>query len=333
MMGAGEMGNGAANLSCWPATLRDWLAAHSRVRVGRLDRFSTIRCFRDVVVKMLAREGSFIRFGTESGFEMLLPASYRSMIIMALDGVLFHTTLIRIANRVIRPGDIVVDGGSNVGFFALLAAKRLHGSGRVFAFEPDPKTFSLLRQNICRNGFENTIRAEPLALTGGDGTFDFSMDAEEPMLSSLIFRQANSSGKTRVEGVRLDGYLAACSLKGADVIKLDLEGAEPMAIEGARAALCGARMLIFEVNEPQLRQLGIEPVTLVEQTIMNGNFDAVFFIDERSESILPWAPQRFEEVLSSYKFVNVVCTRSGVMQDQPSSGKWSGASLRRAEAI
>ena len=317
---------------CWPATLRDWLAAHSRVRLGRLDRFRAIRKSRDNVVKVLARSSRSIRFDTGYGFEIFLPAFYRGMIIMALKGVLFHTTLLEVVSRAIRPGDIVIDGGSNVGFLALLAATRLRGSGRVFAFEPDPDTFTLLQQNIRCNGFGDVIRAEQLALTDREGTYDFSVDTEEPMLSSLIFRQASSFGTVRVDGVRLDGFLAASGLERADIIKLDLEGAEPMALEGARAVLPTARMVIFEVNEPQLKQLAVEPVALVERTVAAGKFDTVFFIDERSDKICRWEPPDFEEALNAYKFINVVCTRSGSMETQQLSTMRPIASSSATEA-
>lgn len=296
--------------ACWPATPRDWLTAHSCVRLGRFDRFSAIRNSRDVIVRMLARDGSSIQFETGSGFDILLPASYRSMIVMALNGVLFHTTLLHLASTAMRPGDIVIDGGSNVGFFALLAATRLRGSGSVFAFEPDPKTFSLLQQNIRHNGFESTIRAEQLALTDREGTLNFAVNSEEPMLSSLVPAMGNSAGSISVRGARLDTFLARTGLERADVIKLDLEGAEPMALEGAGAALRTSRMLIFEANEPQLEQLGVDPVALVKRTAQAGDFDTILFIDERSEKVCSWAPRAFEEALSDYKFINVVCTRS-----------------------
>ena len=304
------------SVGSWPATLRDWLAAHSRVRFGRLDRFSTIRSNRDKIVKLLARDGSTIRFDTGYGFEIFIPASYRSMIMMGLDGVLFHSTLVEVASKAIRPRDIVIDGGSNVGFFALLAATMLRGTGRVFAFEPDPETFLLLQQNIRRNGLEDAIRAERLALTDREGSLDFAVNSEEPMLSSLISATAGSALRIRVNAVGLDTFLAGAGLQRADIIKLDLEGAEPMALEGARTLLPTARMLIFEANEPQLEQLGVDPVALVERTAAAGKFDTVFFIDERSEKICPWVPRDFEEVLNDYKFINVVCTRSSCMESQ-----------------
>lgn len=296
---------------CWPASPRDWLAAHSRVRLGRLDRLAAIRNGRDSIVKILARQGSSIRFATRYGFEIFLPASYRGMIIMALEGILFHSTLIEVARRAIRPGDIVIDGGSNVGFFTLLAATELRGCGRVLAFEPDPGTWALLQQNIRWNGFNNLIRAEQQALTDSSGILDFSVDTEEPMLSSLIARETSSSRTVHVAGVRLDSYLSAAGLNGADIIKLDLEGAEPLALEGARAVLPTTRLLIFEANEPQLGHLGVKPAALVERTAALGRFDEISFIDERSEQICPWDPRDFLDALHAYKFINVLCARSG----------------------
>jgi FkbM family methyltransferase len=253
------------------------------------------------------------------------------MVISALKGVLFHSTLVEVISSAIRPGDIVVDGGSNVGFFALFVATRLRGSGSVFAFEPDPDTFLLLQQNIRCNGFGEVIRAERLALTDREGTYDFTVDSEEPMLSSLISRQANSFRIVRVEGVRLDGFLAASGLERADIIKLDLEGAEPMALEGSRDVLPTARMLIYEANEPQLKLLRVEPVALVERTAAAGKFDTVFFIDERSENICRWEPRAFEEALHAYKFINVVCTRSSSMEKQQLPAWWSAVSSSATE--
>jgi FkbM family methyltransferase len=322
-----------ATRDCWPATLRDWLTAHSCVRLGRLDRFDAIRKSRDNVVKILARTGQSIRFDTGWGFEIFLPAFYRGIVIMALKGVLFHSALVEVMSRAIRPGDIVVDGGSNVGFLALLAATKLRGSGRVIAFEPDPNTFLLLQTNIRHNGFSDVIRAERLALTDNEGMYDFSVDTDEPMLSSLIPRQANSSPMVRVKGVRLDGFLAASGLERADIIKLDLEGAEPMALEGACAVLPTARMLVFETNEPQLKQLGVEPVALVERTAAAGRFDTIFFIDERSENKVRWEPRDFEEALHAYKFINVVCTRSNSTEKQQLPGRGSVASSGATETF
>src|ERR1700735_1281625 len=154
---------------CWPASRRDWLTAHSLIRLGRCDRLSGIRRGRKRLVAALAREDLSIRFATRYGFDVYLPASYRGFVNMALSGVLFHSTLIALAKGAIRSGDVVVDGGANVGFFALLAATMLKGNGRVFAFEPEPHTCLLLRRNLRWNGFDDVIQAEQQALADNEG--------------------------------------------------------------------------------------------------------------------------------------------------------------------
>jgi FkbM family methyltransferase len=298
---------------CRPASARDWLAAHARVRFGRLNRFAAVRGARDMLVRLLAREGTAILFLTPYGFQILLPATYTSFITMALDGILFHLPLLELARRAIRPGDVVVDGGSNVGFFALFAACLLGENGRVFAFEPDPDTFLLLRRNVERNGMTGTVQLEEKALADSNQSFDFSAAVEEPMLSSLVAIEGHDSRAIRVLGVRLDDYLRLNSKRKVDVIKLDLEGGEPSALDGMSATLATARLIIFEVNESQLEKLGIDPVTLVTRTVQSGAFDTVLFIDVQTDRICGWEPDKFLEALHEYKCVNVLCAKAGVI--------------------
>ena len=145
---------------CRPASPRDWLAAHTQVRFGRLNRFAAIRAGRDMLVRLLARERTAVLFFTTYGFQILLPATYTSLIVTALDRAVFHPALLELSRRVIRTGDVVVDGGSNIGFFALFAARLVGGNGRVFAFEPDPQSFLLLRRNVESNGRAGPHRCE-----------------------------------------------------------------------------------------------------------------------------------------------------------------------------
>lgn len=70
----------------------------------------------------------------------------------------------------IYPGMVVVDVGANFGLYTLLAASKLTGAGKVFAFEPNPNMFSLLQKNISTNGYAEFVRAEPLAISNQCGT-------------------------------------------------------------------------------------------------------------------------------------------------------------------
>jgi FkbM family methyltransferase len=302
---------------CRPASPRDWLAAQAQVRLGRLNRFAAVRAGRGMLVRLLAREGCTVLFLTPYGFQILLPAKYTTLIITALDRALFHPALLELSRRVIRTGDVVVDGGSNIGFFALFAARLLGGNGRVFAFEPDKQSFLLLKRNVESNGLISTVQLEEKALTDANGSFDFSVSVQEPMLSSLVARPDLDSRVVRVEGVRLDDYFAANGINEVDVIKLDLEGAEPQAIEGMSSVLASARLIIFEVNEPQLAEVGIDPVTLITRTASKGAFDTILYIDERTDQICGWDPDKFREALHAYKYVNVLCAKQGAISPLP----------------
>ena len=64
----------------------------------------------------------------------------------------------------LRPGDVFVDVGANIGYFSVLAASVVGDDGAVFAFEPDPDNFRLLRRNVALNGQQASIVAVQAAL-------------------------------------------------------------------------------------------------------------------------------------------------------------------------
>jgi len=72
--------------------------------------------------------------------------------------------------RRVEGGDLVVDCGASVGAFSLLAAG-LALQGKVFAFEPEPLTFSLLCPNIEKNGLSSPAKCFPLGLAAQEGSF------------------------------------------------------------------------------------------------------------------------------------------------------------------
>lgn len=59
--------------------------------------------------------------------------------------------------QIIRPGMVVIDIGANFGYYTLLAARLLHNKGSVIAFEPDPRNYELLLNNVRVNGYTNVI--------------------------------------------------------------------------------------------------------------------------------------------------------------------------------
>jgi FkbM family methyltransferase len=301
---------------CWPSSVRDWLAAHCAVRFGRLDRVEWARTARRALVHRLARDHASVGFKTSQGFTVFVPCDYTGQVLSAMAGELFHATLLQFVQEIISPGDIVVDGGSYVGFFSLLAAHSLQGRGRVFAFEPQPDTFALLRENVEFNGLVGMIQIEQKALTNANGAFDFSIVVDEPMMSSLLAPENYTFKSVRVIGVRLDDYLAAAGHVRPDVIKLDLEGAEPLALEGMSESLKAARVLLFEVNAPQLAQMGLDPIRMIKDTAAMGSYESILFVEEGENRIMRWEPESFPGVIQRYKFLNVICAKRGSLPEK-----------------
>ncbi len=159
----------------------------------------------------------------------------------------------------LRPGDVVVDVGAHVGFFTLLAARRVGPGGSVHAFEPIPENFERLGRNIELNGFEN-VQLNQVAVTDYCGEVHLGVD-EERMLgtSSGNYAIGGALGTVAAPATTLDTYLDE-HVGGARVrlLKVDAEGAEPKIFAGLQETLerNAPDAVLFEVNAKALAAHG-----------------------------------------------------------------------------
>jgi FkbM family methyltransferase len=194
-----------------------------------------------------------------------------------------ETGLVR---RLLEPAMTFVDVGANWGFFTLLAAARVGPSGRVVSLEPDPRLFPVLESNVVRNGLSQvTVRraaaaAEPgeLVLDGFDaagGNFGVSRLAGADASSEpTTGKNGNAPGPSRfrVAAVRLDETLDACGLGAVDLLKMDIEGAECLALRGLGAGLRSGRVrrLLLELHPAGIAALGGTVEATVEPLLAAG---------------------------------------------------------------
>lgn len=129
-------------------------------------------------------------------------------------------------NELLKPGDLFVDVGANLGYFTLLAANAVGPEGHVIAFEPVPRNVQLLLASIVTNGYRN-IDVWPVALGLDRDIVAFAVD--DTHTNALI-----SSAPTDTWGVALAGdvLLANVPLHRASVVKIDVEGYEHPALAG-----------------------------------------------------------------------------------------------------
>jgi FkbM family methyltransferase len=144
-----------------------------------------------------------------------------------------------------RPGDVVIDGGANVGLFALAASTVVGATGAVHAVEAAPATAELLRRNVAMNP-GRPIEVHELALADREGELDFVTFEAGSGLSS--FAPAASGAVTRVRATTLDALTAP--MARVDLVKLDLEGAELRALRGASELLRSRRPALLIELEP-----------------------------------------------------------------------------------
>jgi FkbM family methyltransferase len=159
--------------------------------------------------------------------------------------------------RFLVPGATFVDIGANVGFHTAVGAAAVGSGGTVVAIEPNPDNARLLAHTIRRNGLDQ-VRLLPLALSDhvGHATFRTAIGSN----GGFVGRSGHDAFDEHcsiVPTVTLDSL----TLGTIDVVKMDVEGAEPLVICGGRGTLASTRpILVFEFScEMTSRVGGVTP--------------------------------------------------------------------------
>lgn len=150
----------------------------------------------------------------------------------------------------LREGDTVLDIGANIGWFSLVAAKHVGPNGCVHAFEPRPETAKMLARTLSMNNLRKIISLWEYALadTAGDLSLTWGRNTENPGGSHIAYGDMPDHETVTIRAVRLDDLLPEVT---PDVIKIDVEGAEPMVFAGAENALLRGRPVILSEIFPQ----------------------------------------------------------------------------------
>jgi FkbM family methyltransferase len=194
----------------------------------------------------------------------------------------------------LRPGMTVVDGGAHIGFYTLLAAQLVGSSGKVYSFEPDPYSYQCLVLNTLQNNYRNTNAIQKALSNKRESTIFYqssgtiSSSIVDRCLSASFFK-GQSVKKFFVQSTTLDLELKTSSV---DLIKLDIEGAEPLAIEGMSKIINNNRPLVLftEINPSALYSSKTSPEVFI-RSLKNFGFD-ISFIDERHHKLIPLNEER-----------------------------------------
>ena len=156
--------------------------------------------------------------------------------------------------RELRPDSVFYDIGSNVGLYSLLAARRVH-SGMVYAFEPLPQNVWYLGRHLELNRVNN-VEVLELAVSDRTGTA-FFQEGENSSMGHLT-----QKGNIRVCTATLDSLVLQERIAPPSVVKVDIEGAELLALRGASECIQRYRPVIFVATHG--REVHVECCRLLE---------------------------------------------------------------------
>jgi len=146
----------------------------------------------------------------------------------------------------LQPGDIYVDVGANIGYYTLIAAQRVGTQGKVFAYEPDPDNFELLKTNVALNDLSQ-VQVFPYALydKNTDGQLFLSADN---FGDHRIYASGDNRSQRNIRLVHGDEHVGQLSEK-IDFLKIDTQGAEFFVVNGLKRLIMKNRNYLRMILE------------------------------------------------------------------------------------
>jgi FkbM family methyltransferase len=178
---------------------------------------------------------------------------------------------------------VFCDVGANIGLFSVVAA-RIDSSIEVFAFEPNTTSYRLLQDNIALNGL---VRITPVSAAVGEASGKASLDISSANAGMhSIF--GTGTKRHEVTVVSLDDFFAERGTQPG-LIKVDVEGYEPLVLRGMKRLLQdGPMQIILEFNPELLKLGGKEPSEFLHE--LTEHFDRIYCLDEIERKPLPYRP-------------------------------------------
>lgn len=217
--------------------------------IARLDRFALERRVRSlcqnaylgnntVLCRVLGRYKIYVDT-TDIGFGAHL----------LMDGI-WEPWITQYFAREVQAGMRVLDIGANLGYYSVLFGDLAGPSGRVAAFEPNPRAVQLVQWSLAVNGLDGIVRVIPQGVGAASGDMLFYIPPHEPKNARIIHEEeaaALEPNVSRIGVVAVDQVVA--DWDRVDFIKIDVEGAEEAAMTGLIQTMTRFRpQIVLEFN-------------------------------------------------------------------------------------
>tara|TARA_Y100000310_G_scaffold338761_1_gene429365 strand:+ start:1403 stop:2266 length:864 start_codon:yes stop_codon:yes gene_type:complete len=152
---------------------------------------------------------------------------------LSINGI--HEKLVtNLIKKEIHSGDVVLDIGAHIGYYTLQFANLVGSTGKVYAFEPEPKNFELLKKNVQINKHDNVVLIQKI-VSDKVGIVEFFISKFDS-IGNKLFKSDESGSSIKVGSTTLDEYFKDLKKK-IDFIKMDIQGGEGKATLGMKNLL------------------------------------------------------------------------------------------------
>lgn len=177
----------------------------------------------------------------------------------------YEPELAEVVREFVRPGMTVYDVGANIGYVSLLLAHAARPNGQVFAFEALPANVERIRCNIALNHLEDRITLVSQAVADKSGELTFYVHESVGMgkvAGSAGRREERYQAEITVKTLSLDEFVYQDGNLAPDVVKMDIEGGEVLALPGMQRILREYHpLMLLELHGPESEKVAWDTLT------------------------------------------------------------------------
>ena len=215
-----------------------------------------------------------------------------------------------ILKKLLKKDMNVINIGANIGYFTLLAAREVGPQGKIFAFEPFPKTVELLQKNVDVNGYSN-VDVVPMAVSDKTGTAKLSVGGSSlhNVISSRIITEMSL---ITVPQTSVDDFMSQKELS-INFVVIDAEGSEPFILNGmAKTIEKNLNMVIMIEYNPFTLELAGSTIENFMNVIANYGF-MMYLINEVTLKITPITMESLKQDIKYPNVANLLLSKEPLM--------------------
>lgn len=216
--------------------------------------------------------------------------------------------------KLLKPGDVFLDVGANIGYYTVISSVVVGDSGKVFAFEPDPDNFALLERNANLNGLHNTCLVNAaLSFTSSAGALYLN---PENCGDHQVYDPDGNRDHVPIQLLHGSEFLEQ-HVSSVNFIKIDTQGAEVEVLRGLLPLIqktLPSLSMITEFWPFGLARSGHTGEALLE-LLLEAGFDTFIVVEHGERALLRTNPEELriwlkftERDPTNTGFINLLCT-------------------------